>query len=370
MIALREMMRAKVRFGLLIGAIALLVFLILFQQTLRNGLITSFVGAIERQSAPVLVYSTDASRTLQASAISPELEAKVRAVDGVGQVGRIGQSTFSVKADGRIQGSAVIGYEDRALGAPDALVAGRYPNADGEGVANESDAGDGFGIGDTVRVEPGGYPIRIVGQASDSNLQASPTVFVPYTTWEQAITAANPDARTPPPSALGVAPAAGVSNDELVRRINAASTDLEALTRADAAAKSPGVAQVSRSFLVIFLLYGLVVPLVIGLFFLIVTLQKTQTLTLLRAIGARSKTLVGALFVQVFVVVGLGVALGTLLYVPVSFQRIGSIPLQFDVTAVVGWGLAILALGVASAFFSARRVLRIEPAAALTGGAV
>ena len=71
MIAGKEMVRAKVRFGLLIGAIALLVFLILFQQALRDGLITSFVGAIEHQDAPVLVYSTDARRNLQSSTIPP-----------------------------------------------------------------------------------------------------------------------------------------------------------------------------------------------------------------------------------------------------------------------------------------------------------
>ena len=39
MIAGKEMVRAKVRFGLLIGAIALLAFLILFQQAPRDGLI-------------------------------------------------------------------------------------------------------------------------------------------------------------------------------------------------------------------------------------------------------------------------------------------------------------------------------------------
>jgi putative ABC transport system permease protein len=140
------------------------------------------------------------------------------------------------------------------------------------------------------------------------------------------------------------------------------------LTRADAASKSPGVAQVSRSFLVIFLLYGLVVPLVVGLFFLIVTLQKARSLTLLRAIGARSRTLVWSLLVQVLVVVGLGVAVGTLLYLPLSFQRVGSIPLHFDVGTVLGWGLAVLALGLFSSWFSARRVLRIEPIEALSGG--
>ena len=51
-LALREMRRAKVRFALLISAIGLLVLLILAQQAIQNGLITSFDGAIESQSAP------------------------------------------------------------------------------------------------------------------------------------------------------------------------------------------------------------------------------------------------------------------------------------------------------------------------------
>lgn len=369
MIALREMARAKVRFGLLVGAIALLVFLILFQQSLRNGLITSFVGALERQSAPVLVYSTDARRTLQSSSISPELEAKVRAVDGVAQVGRIGESTFSVRAGGAVKAAAVIGYQRRSLGAPESLVRGRYPRAAGEVVANQSDASEGFGLGDVVRVEPGGDELRVVGQTENSNLQASPTLFGDYTTWERAVRSANPDARTPPPNALGVAAVSGVSPEALARRINRVSTDLDALTRSDAARLAPGVAQVSRSFLVIFLLYGLVVPLVIGLFFLIITLQKSSSLTLLSAIGARSRTLVRALLLQVVIVVGLGLALGVLGYAPVSQLRVGSIPLQFETGAVVAWVVIIGALALASSVFSVRRVLRIDPSDALSGGA-
>lgn len=370
MIARREMQRAKVRFGLLVGAIALLVFLILFQQALRDGLITSFIGGIEHQDAPVLVYSTDARRNLQSSTITPELEAQVREVRGVGAVGRIGQGTYSVTAGGDIKAAAVVGYEKRSLGAPASLTAGRYPTADGEGIANVTDASEGFDLGDVVTVEPGGYRIRIVGQAEDINLQATPTVFGKYGTWERAVAAANPDAQTPLPNALGVRPEPGVSPDQLVTRIDAVDDSLEALTRGDAATKAPGVAQVGRSFLVIFFLYALVIPLVIGLFFLIVTLQKARSLTVLRAIGARSSTLVRGLLAQVLVVVGLGVAIGTLLFLPLSFQRVGSIPLSFDTLAVGAWALGILALGLLSSWFSARRVLRIDPAAALTGGAV
>ena len=99
----------------------------------------------------------------------------MRAVDGVQAVGRIGQGAYSVTADGTIKAAAIIGYEKRSLGAPESLVAGRYPTADGEGVANETDASEGFDLGDVVRVEPGGYRIRIVGQSRDTNLQATPT---------------------------------------------------------------------------------------------------------------------------------------------------------------------------------------------------
>ena len=128
-------------------------------------------------------------------------------------------------------------------------------------------------------MQPGGYRIKIVGQAQDTNLQASPTIFAKYGTWEQAVQAANPDAQTPLPNALGVRPAPGVTPQQVVTRINAVDDALEALTRGEAATKAPGVAQVGRSFVVIFFLYALVIPLVIGLFFLIVTLQKARSLT-------------------------------------------------------------------------------------------
>ena len=116
-IAWKEMRRAKVRFGLLIAAIGLLVFLILFQQSLQNGLITSFVGAIEHQSAPVLVYSVDGRRTLQGSVITPELEAAgPRASTASGRAGRIGQGTFTVERGRRDQGRGA-----HRLRAPTAL---------------------------------------------------------------------------------------------------------------------------------------------------------------------------------------------------------------------------------------------------------
>ena len=285
-LALKEMARAKVRFGMLIVAIGMLVFLILFQQSLQNGLLTSFVGAIRNQSAPILVYSVDGQRVIQGSIITPDLEALVRSTDGVGEVGRITQGTFTVDAGGERFDTTLLGYDEPDVGAPTELVEGDYPDAPGEAVGSDADADQGFGIGDTVSIQPGGFELTIVGLARDVQLNAGPTLFVQNDDYAAALQSVNPDATSVLPNVLAVSPSEGVSDIEAVDLINARSEELDALTKNDAADETPGVSQVRQSFIIIFFLYGLVVPCVTGLFFLIVTFQKSGALTLLRAIGA------------------------------------------------------------------------------------
>lgn len=369
-LAFKEMRRAKVRFGLLTAAIGLLVFLVLFQQSLQNGLLTAFVGGIKNQSAPVLVYSVDGRRNLQGGVIIPELETQVRAVEGIGRIGRFSQSTFTATAGGVQTDAAVVGFEAEGLGSPATLTDGRLPQADNEAVANEADADKGFAIGDVVRLDPSGFEITVVGVARDVLINVTPTLYVTYPTYEAAVRSRFAGASTVLPNALAVEPAAGVSPAELVERINAVSDDIDALVRADAADKAPGVAQVRQSFSIIFLLYALVVPFVTGLFFLILTLQKANALTLLRAIGAPAGKLVRALLVQVIVVLVGGLAIGIGLYTPIASQRLGDISLRFETNAVIFWSVLLLGFGTLSSLFSARRVLAIDPVAATTGTGV
>jgi putative ABC transport system permease protein len=353
------MKRAKVRFGLLISAIGLLVLLILAQQAIQNGLITSFIGAIERQSAPVLVYSVDGQRTLQGSIITPPLEREIRATEGVAKSGRIGQGTFTVQVNDSAEDSdaAIIGYTDPDLGSPDELSAGRLPEVPGEAAGSAND----FSLGDTVRVlGPGGQSkgteaLEVVGLAENAQLQVTPTLFTGWQDYVAAVDSANPTAAGVLPSAIAVAPVDGL-------------TPADALTREEAAQETPGVAEVRQSFQVIFLLFGLVVPLVTGLFFLIITLQKSASLTLLRAVGAQSGLLVRSLMVQVVLVIGGGLLIGIALYTPLSQAKLGEVQLGFDLTAVLVWSALLMALGLLSALVSARRVLKIDPIEATTGG--
>ena len=213
-LAFKEMARAKVRFALLIAAIALLVFLILFQQSLQNGLITGFIGAIREQSAPVLVYSVDGQRVIQGSVITPPMEEQVRSAAGVGEIGRIGQGTFTGVPSGNDDGETfdvtVLGYElgadGNGIGAPTDVVEGRLPNTDGEAVVSDADVSLGFGLGDTVTLLPGGRTIEIVGVAANAQLNVAPTLFASYDTYVDAVKSVNPDAGDPLPNVVPPGP--------------------------------------------------------------------------------------------------------------------------------------------------------------------
>jgi len=168
------------------------------------------------------------------------------------------------------------------------------------------------------------------------------------------------------PSLMAVAPA--TTEAALISDLRAASVDLDPLARADAASEFPGAGQVEQSFLIILGLYGFVVPLVTGLFFLIITFQKTRALTLLRAVGARSGVLVRALLWQVAFILGGGIAVGVGLYALTSLVEIGQLTIVFDWGMVAFWTALLGVLGVLSALASIRRVLAIDPVEATTGG--
>jgi putative ABC transport system permease protein len=368
-LGLREIARAKLRFGLLAGAVGLLVFLILFQQALLGGLINQFIGALRNQSGAVVVFNDQARKNVEGSVILPGQLEQVRAVNGVAAVAAVGEATFTVKAGGVDRDTAIFGYPLGSLGAPTTLVSGRLPSAPGEAVASEKDRSDGFGIGETIRVLPNGPTITVVGLARDTNYSVNAALFVDTSTFEAAKRAVNPDATTIPASYLSVESADGVSPAALAASITAAVPGVEALTRQQAIDGSPGVSSVRSSFTVILALFYAIVPLVTGLFFVIVTFQKASALTLLRAIGAPASALVKALLVQVVVVMVLGSLVAFGLYAG-SVQGVRNLGLRVEVTPVVFTSLAVLGLALLTSLVAIRRVLRIDPLSATTGAGV
>ena len=371
-LALTEMRRAKVRFGLLAGAVGLLVFLILFQQALLSGLINQFIGAIKNQSGEVLVFNDQARRNLDGSIILPAQEAAIADVAGVEASSPVGQATFTVTAvndDDKETDAVLFGYVIGQPGAPTSLVDGRMVEAADEAVASEKDRDAGFDIGDVVTIEPDGASITIVGVARDSNYSVQPVLFVDFGTFEAAKRTRNPDAKAILPSVIAIKVATGSSAADVAQRINEQVDGVEALTRQQAVDGSPGVSSVRTSFTVILGLFYLVVPLVTGLFFLIVTFQKASALTLLRAIGAPARSLVWSLLVQVVIVMTIGSLIAFGLY-SVAIQGVSNLGVRVEVMPAVVTSLVVLALALLTSLVAVRRVLRLDPLLATTGAGV
>lgn len=364
LLALREIARAKLRFGLLAGAVGLLVFLILFQQALLGGLVTAFIGAVDNQDAPVLVYNDQARQNVEASFLRPDQVQEVAGVEGVADSAAIGESTYTVEAGGELVDGVLFGYRLGGLGAPTSLTQGRLPERPGEAVASATDAEDGFDIGDVVRiVGEGGPEIEIVGLGEDLQWSVAPTMFVDYATFEAAQRAVNPDARAVLPSVVAVRPAEGVDLDVLTDRIDAEVDGVEALTNDEAVSSSPGVAAVNQSFSIILGLAFLVVTLVVAFFFLILTVQKAKPLTLLRAVGAPSRYLVQNLVAQIVVVMTAGVAIGIglVLVVRAVTGDSSSIAVELQPSTVVPTVAGLAGLALLGGVAAIRRVLRIDP---------
>ena len=101
---------------------------------------------------------------------------------------------------------------------------------------------------------------------------------------------------------------------------------------------------------------------VIGFFFLILTVQKQSTLTVLRAIGAPTSYLVKALLKQIALVVGIGLVIGVLLTYGAVQGASSGLPVSLDPVTMVVTAVGVVLLSLVGSLFTLLRVGRIDPA--------
>jgi putative ABC transport system permease protein len=360
-LALREIGRAKSRFALLGGAVGLLVFVLLFFQSVAGALESSLTGAIASQRADVIAFGDQARRNVESSLIPPAALEAAEGVEGVADVAAVGESVFTARAGGELIDAAVFGVDPQGPGAPTTLAAGRLPAADGEVAVSATGEPAGLGIGDEVTLEPGGTRVQVVGTVDDARYSALPTLYATYATYEAAVRARQPGQDNVPAALLAATVARGADPAAVAQRLDQRVEGVEALTKPTAVASLPAVESLSQSFSILYvLLYG-VVGLVTGAFFLILTVQKRDALVLLRALGARRRDVIVPLVWQVVIVVGVGVGLGAALTVP----AVGVAGEQLDATLRPGGvavsTLVVLGLALVAAGAAVRRVLAIQP---------
>ncbi|MFM1966965.1 MAG: hypothetical protein RL134_2690 [Actinomycetota bacterium] len=353
-----EIRRAKLRFGLLTGAVSLLIFLVLLLSTLSAALVGALVGALEGLRADGLVYADFARDNIAASRMDPQVTAAVAAIDGVTAAAPVATFTTAAVIDGAQADVQVFGFTPDAPGAPTGLVDGVLPTASGEAAVD----GGGVAIGDVITLDPAGTELTVVGLLRGAQFNAIPTIYTGPDTYDAAFTATNPGLPFVPVNAVAfdaADPAAvAVAIEQGVPGVSAYSRD-------EAVSLIPGIESISQSFGILVGLTFVIGIVVIGFFFLILTVQKLKPFTLLRAIGTSTGRLAATVAIQITLVVLLAsvIAVGLTL---LAVQGLNTgLPVTIEPSLIIGVVLSVWIFSLLAGLLSIRRIARIDPASAV-----
>ncbi len=364
-IALRELRRRPSRFATATVILTLIAILLMFLGGLLDGLLRDSTGAVRAQDGDVIVYSATARDSFFRSRIPPELRREVEGVPGVAEVGGIGVALLGGRVPGNgprdLADLAVFGYELAPTGVGD-------PPPEGQGYADEVLRDEGIRTGTEVLVGPARTPVEVIGFVSDTNFSGQGSLWVSADTWRSVQNANRPDATVGP----GVFQALVVQGDGeapavLADRIDTATDGATASLTVDEAVNAlPGVEQQRSVFNQIIGVTIVVAVVVVALFFALLTVERMALYGVLKAIGARSRTLFAGVVVQAVLVTLLASAIGATIAVGLDLAiPAGAIPFALTPTRVVSSVAFLLLASVVGCSFSLRRVLRVDPAAAI-----
>jgi putative ABC transport system permease protein len=357
-LALTELRRQPTRFAVATIVLTFLSVLLLFLGGLLDGLYLGSTGAIRAQQADAIVYSADARDSFLRSRIPADLRADVAAAPGVTAVGGVGFVLLGAKVPGEdeLADVAVAGYEIPPDGVP-------APPAPGSGWADSRLESFGVDNGDILLVGPAETPITVAGFVDDTNFLLQGAIWVDLPTWRSVQNANRPDAFVTDDIVQALV-VQGSGN--LPTAIDAATADATAtLTRDDAVLALPGVREQKTTFNQIIYSTLVVVLAIVGLFFSLLTLERTGLYGVLKAIGSSSRRLFAGVVLQAVIVAAIAFVIGSLVVLALSAILPAELPLQLTpsrfIFTAIGLGLAAI---IGSAI-SLRRVTRIDPASAI-----
>lgn len=365
-LAVRELIRRPGRFAVVGGALTVLVLLLLFLGALLDGLYLNSTGAVRTLDADGVAFSDDARQAFLRSEISADVRAAIDEVDGVAETGGLGFALLGVSIAGTddIADGAVIGYELASAELPE-------PPAPGEAWADRQLADEGAEAGDEVLVGPAEVPLTIAGFVDDTNYLQQGALWVEPGTWRQVLAENRPDAVLADGSfqAVVVRVADGADASAVRAGIDAVTGSTETLSQTGAIEAIPGIVEQNATFTAVIGVTVFIAGLVIALFFALLTLERLGLYAVLKAVGGSSRTLLAGVVVQAVVVAAGAFVLGGLLTLGLLQAVPDGIPLQLEPSRAFSTLALITVAAVAGALVSLRRIVRIDPAAAIGAGA-
>ncbi|EWJ46006.1 ABC transporter, permease [Staphylococcus aureus H85003] len=346
-LAWNEIRRNKLKFGLIIGVLTMISYLLFLLSGLANGLINMNKEGIDKWQADAIVLNKDANQTLQQSVFNKkDIENKYKKQATLKQTGEI------VSNGHQKDNVLVFGVEKSSFLVP-SLIEGHKATKDNEVLADETLKNKGFKIGDTLSLSQSDEKLHIVGFTESAKYNASPVIF----TNDATIAKINPRLTGDKINAVVVR-----DTNWKDKKLN---QELEAVSINDFIENLPGYKpqNLTLNFMISFLF--VISATVIGIFLYVMTLQKTSLFGILKAQGFTNGYLANVVISQTLILALFGTAFGLLLTGVTGAFLPDAVPVKFDVLTLLVFAIVLMIVSVLGSLFSILTIRKIDPLKAI-----
>ncbi|MCT6690582.1 ABC transporter permease [Staphylococcus aureus] len=346
-LAWNEIRRNKLKFGLIIGVLTMISYLLFLLSGLANGLINMNKEGIDKWQADAIVLNKDANQTVQQSVFNKkDIENKYKKQATLKQTGEI------VSNGHQKDNILVFGVEKSSFLVP-SLIEGHKATKDNEVLADETLENKGFKIGDTLSLSQSDEKLHIVGFTESAKYNASPVIF----TNDATIAKINPRLTGDKINAVVVR-----DSNWKDKKLN---QELEAVSINDFIENLPGYKpqNLTLNFMISFLF--VISATVIGIFLYVMTLQKTSLFGILKAQGFTNGYLANVVISQTLILALFGTAFGLMLTGVTGAFLPDAVPVKFDVLTLLVFAIVLMIVSVLGSLFSILIIRKIDPLKAI-----
>ena len=349
-LAIKEIKREKLRYGLIILMIFLISYLIFVLSALATGLASENTQALESWDAQKVVLNKNANVSMSQSFLT---KSDLKRASLSKDEALLGQIPVVVKKAGRPQISAqFIGVKKKQFIYHDQeLIAGRKAKKNYEVAVDQAFKTKGYKIGDKLALNGSSRKYKIVGFVKNAKINIAPIIYGTLESWKKL--------RQGMPT-LEASAVISRNHDYKYNYKDSKTYPIDQFIK-----KLPGYTAQNMTFeLMIGFLY-IISLIIIAVFLYILTMQKMHNYAVMRAQGISSSTLVKATVSQAIILVltGLIIALAAM-FVTVKVLP-AAVPVSFTPEIILTGTVGLLLTAIIGSLIPIRSILKVDPAQAI-----
>ncbi len=378
-LAIKEILRNKLRFLAVTIIVALIALLILFSAGLGDGLALGSKQYIENIEADLIIFQENVELSIPVSRLNQSKLNNITRLPGVAAASPIGFAAAAIvpdhdQPDNKLEVS-LIGVEPDKPGNPTVFAGQSFRNRRANEVILDQNVLDQIQIpiGSTIDLkvvqgtEEKIHSLRVAGYTEGQKYGYQPSVFVPLLTWNRIKPQTNLETNNADVNFNIVAIKLKNPQEypEMVRMIEQNVKGIEVTDLVTTYQATPGYTAQQNTFSMLQGFTLFIALLVVSGFFQIQTLQKVGQIGMLKAIGGSSRLIAFTVLVQSTITTLLGLLIGGATVWLLAVNLPPDIPVVFNGQKAATAVTLLMVIGPVAGLVSIRTLLKVEPLTAL-----